>query len=353
MDKPLKFNHEKRTEFLFERSGYFYYEDFASRILPSIVRHGRLIASCVLLALVFATFITPLLPRKYSSEALIYLDMLSNSDQGKVVPLANVDGVAIVNGEVQLIRSDAILREVARTLEQDPNASGSRSPMMFPFDWFRAAWLPETRNYSPFDRVVAMLRRKIVVMNETRSYLISISYTASSAEEAAKVVNAVVTQYLREKVKQRRLIKVVAAETELRQQLAVYGEKHPKTLQAMAELDAGRASLEAAMKSQDGDQYEVANIQSVKLAVPNHTPTSPKGLAIFGLSILSALLAGIGLAVWHGFRQMEINQTEGERANATRVEVEQAQGKETKATQTKGQPFGCQPNGRLRSPEEI
>ena len=47
-------------------------------------------------------------------------------------------------------------------------------------------------------------------MNETRSYFISISFTASSAEEAAKVVNAVVTQYFREKVKQRRLIKVVS-----------------------------------------------------------------------------------------------------------------------------------------------
>ena len=89
------------------------------------------------------------------------------------------------------------------------------------------------------------------------------------------------------------------------------------------------------MKPQDDDQYEVANIQNVKLAVPNHTPTSPKGIKIFGLSILSALLAGIGLAVWHGFRYMEINQMEGERANATRVEVEQTQGRETRATQTK------------------
>ena len=143
-----------------------------------------------------------------------------------------------------------------------------------------------------------MLRNKVVVMNDTRSYLISISFTAPSADEAARVVNAFATEYLRDKAKQRRLDKVDSAEGELRQQLAVYGDKHPKTLQAMDELDAARASLKAAMNPQDGDQDEVASDQSVKLAVPNQTPTSPKGSVILGLSFLSALLAGIGLAIW-------------------------------------------------------
>jgi uncharacterized protein involved in exopolysaccharide biosynthesis len=82
------------------------------------------------------------------------------------------------------------------------------------------------------------------------------------------------------------------------QQLAVYGDKHPKTLQAVAELGAARAAFEAAMNPQDGDQSEIANDQRVKLAVANETPTSPKGFVIFGLSLLSGLLAGIGMAIW-------------------------------------------------------
>ena len=58
----------------------------------------------------------------------------------------------------------------------------------------------------------------------------------------------------------------------------------------------------AAMNQQDSDQYEVANDQNVKLAMPNHTPTSPKGFVIFGLSLLLALLASIGVAVWRDRR---------------------------------------------------
>jgi hypothetical protein len=49
-------------------------------------------------------------------------------------------------------------------------------------------FLPETRNHSPFDRQVAMLRNKVEVMKNTRTYLISISFMARSADEAARVV---------------------------------------------------------------------------------------------------------------------------------------------------------------------
>jgi uncharacterized protein involved in exopolysaccharide biosynthesis len=169
-------------------------------------------------------------------------------------------------------------------------------------DLVQAMFLPETRNHSPFDRTVAMLRNKVAVTNDTRSYLISISFTAPSADEAARVVNAFAIEYLRDKAVQRKLEIVNSAEGELGRQLAVYGDKHPKSLQAMEGLDAARASLKAAMSPQDGGQDEVTSDESVKLAVPNRTPTSPKGFVILGLSFLSALLAGIGLAIWRDRR---------------------------------------------------
>lgn len=309
MNMPLKVDHgkrpKKRSNLQFERLDYrAHYEELAARTLRSIVRHGRFIVSLVAFALVLACIIIPLMPRRYSAEALIYPNLLSR-EQGKVVALASVDGAAIVTGEARLLRSDPILRAVAKRLGQDPKATPSRSWATRGLDWLRDAYLPETRNHSPFDRTVAMLRNKVMVMNDTRSYLISISFTASSAEEAVQVVNAFVIEYLSDKVRQRRLNR----EVELRQQLAVYGEKHPKALQALAELDAERAALEAAMNPRDSDQEEVADDQSVKLAVPNHTPTSPKGLLILGLLLLTALLAGIGMAIWRDRREMERKHT--------------------------------------------
>ena len=301
MNTPLKFDQEKQPNFQFKRSDYrTYYDDLAAHTLASIVRRRGLIISFIALALALGCVIVPIMPRKYSAEALIYPNLFSREqgkEQGKVIALATVDAAAFVTGEARLIRSEAFVRAVAKRLGQDPESTKSRSWAAQSLDWLRATFLPETRNYSALDRMVARLRNKVDVMNDTRSYLISVSFTAPSADEAARVVNAFVIEYLREKIIQRRLDTANSAEAELRQQLAVYGDKHPKTLQAMAELDAARAGLESAMNSQDGDQSEIANDQRVTLAVPNETPTSPKGLMIFGLSLLLGLLAAVGLAI--------------------------------------------------------
>jgi uncharacterized protein involved in exopolysaccharide biosynthesis len=309
MNSPLKIDfamrQRKRPNSRSKRWDYRdQYADLAARTLSSIVQHRMFILKCVAAAFALACISIPLIPRKYSAEALIYPSLFS-TEQDKAVARASLDGATMVTGEARAIRSDAILRPVAARLGHDPKATTSRSWLMLPFDWFRAAWLPETLNHSSFDRAVAKLRNKVVVMNDTRSYLISVSYTASSADEAAQVVNAVVTEYLRDKVRQQRLSKVISAEAQLREQLAIYGEKHPKTLQALAELDAERGSLATATNQQDSDQY--ANDQSVKLAVANYTPTSPRGFVIFGLSLLLGLLAGIGFAVWRDRKEAKLS----------------------------------------------
>jgi uncharacterized protein involved in exopolysaccharide biosynthesis len=315
MNTPLKFDQEKRPNFQFERSDYrTHYEDLAAHTLASIVRRKGLIASVVVLALALACVIIPIMPRKYSAEALIYPNLFSREqgrEEGKVVALASVDAAAFVTGEARLIRSEAFLRAVAKRLGQDPEATKSRWWAAQSLDWVRATFLPETRNHSPFDRTVAMLRKKVAVMNDTRSYLISVSFMAPSADEAARVVNAFLIEYVRNKAIQRRLENVKSAEAQLGQQLAVYGDKHPKALNAMAELGAARAALEAEMNPQDGGQDEFASDQSVKLAVPNQTPTSPNGFVILGLSFFSALLAGIGLAIWLDRREAKRTHTVG------------------------------------------
>ena len=254
----------------------------------------------VAVAFALACIIIPIMPRKYSAEALIYPNLFSR-EQEKIVALASIDATSFVTGEARLLRSDAFLRAVAKRVGEDTLTH----TWLQSLDWLRAKLLPETRNHSPFDRLVSMLRNKVAVMNDTRSYIISISFTASSAEEAARVVNAFVLEYVRNKEIQRRLDKFGAAEGQLQQQLAVYGDKHPKTIRAVEERDAARISFEAAMSPQNGDQDEIGPDQSVKLAEPNLTPTSPNGLMILAMSLLAGLLAGIGLAIWLDRREIK------------------------------------------------
>jgi capsular polysaccharide biosynthesis protein len=299
----LKFDPESRPNFPLEHSDVrSYYQNVAAQTLLSVRQRWRFIASCVALAMALAFIIIPLLPRKYSATALIYPSLYSQ-DQGKIVALASVNAESVVNGEARLIVSDVILQAVVRRLglEQQPEASQS-------LGWLRALFFPETRSYSPFDRQVVMLQNRVEVRNDTRSYLISISFTASSADEAARIVNTIAVEYIRAKAIQRKRDAVTAAEIELARQLAVNGDKHPKVLQAADELGVARVALKAVMAPGEDGQDAVTADEGVKLAIPNRTPTSPKGLVILGLSFLLSSLAGIGLVMWSDRRSLEPRQ---------------------------------------------
>lgn len=311
-------DHERRPNFQLEHSDFrAHYEDVSVRTLHSIGRRWWLIGLVVALALALASAIIPLLPRKYSATALVYPNLFSD-EQGKNVPRGSVDASSIVIGEARLISSDAVLRAAATRLgldqaPEDAEPSAWSRPSWWPeqiwwpesqdwtsqgLDWLRLAYFPETYNHSALDRAIGMLRNKVDIAKDTRSYVISISYTANSPDEAATVVNTIVLEYLWDKVVQRRQDAVTAAKTELARQRAIYGEKHPKVLLAADELENARTALATAMNSEGTNRSAIVNEESVKLAIPNRTPTSPKGLVILALAAILGLLAGIGLAIW-------------------------------------------------------
>jgi hypothetical protein len=302
----LKFDYDKPSHLHLEHSDLrAHYQTAATRALSSIRRDWRVIAALVALTLLLACAIIPLMPRQYSATALVYPKLYS-AELGRLAPMGSVDAASLVTSEARLIVSDAVLQGAVKRLGLHPDfeAGGSGSWTSTGLDWIRDMLLPETRNYSLFDGRVAMLRNKVEVMRDTRSYLIALSFTARSPDEAAKVVNAIALQYVKDKELDRRQSMVAAAELELSRQLANYGERHPKVLQLADEVDSARAALKEA-PSTEGAHDSIVTGESVKLAIPNRTPTSPKGFVILGMSFMLSLLAGISLAVWCDRRGLE------------------------------------------------
>jgi uncharacterized protein involved in exopolysaccharide biosynthesis len=296
----LKLDHDRPLEL--DRSNFqTHYENVAARtllsILISIRRHWWVVASVLTLVLTLAFAMLPLLPRKYSATAFVYPKLFSSA-QEKGVARASIEATAIVASEARLIHSDAILRAVAKRLALDHVDAASTSWTAHGLKWVQVLFLPETVKHSPLDRTVAMLRNNVAVASEPRSYLISISFTARSADEAARVANAFATEYLREKSLQSRQDVVTRAQAELTRQLAINGEKHPKVLQAADELSAARAALTATGNAEGEGQHTIVADEGVTLAIPNRTPTTPKGSLILGLALIVGLLSGLALAVW-------------------------------------------------------
>ena len=85
---------------------------------------------------------------KYSAEAIVYPNLFSR-EQGRPVTLASIDAASLVNGEARLIRSDAILRAVAKRLGEDPEATKPRSWARRSLDWVRSMFDPRPATIRP------------------------------------------------------------------------------------------------------------------------------------------------------------------------------------------------------------
>jgi capsular polysaccharide biosynthesis protein len=276
-----------------------HYRELTARTLLSIRRHWLLIVWLTGFAALMALIVIPFLPRRYSATSFV-IPTLYSQEQGKVVALATVDATSIVNGEARLVLSDTILHAVVKRLEPElrPEAATGSG-------WLRSMFFPETRVQSRFDREMATLRNKVDVSKDTRSYLVGMTFTASSADEAARVVNSIAIEYVRDKWVQHRRATVIAAEAELTRQRAVNGQKHPRVVQAVDAFEVARADLKAVTEPDENDQDSARTAEGVRLALPNHTPTSPRGLVILVVSCLVGLLAGIVLAILRDRRGLE------------------------------------------------
>ena len=245
----------------------------------------RPIAALVTIALALASVLVSQLPRRYSAEALVQPDLFFLHDESaKRAPLAMIEGASLVSSEARLIRSPTMVRTVVKRLglDGDPEFAAPSSTILQGLDWLRAAVLPETALASPVERAASHVRNRLSVSNETRSYLITISFSASSPEKAANVANAFALEYLRVKTVQQLADAVTAANRELAQRSAIYGERHASIVQVKAELEATRTRLHATAAR------EVVRNGSVALAEPSPKPSGPKGLVILSLAFVAA-----------------------------------------------------------------
>ena len=109
MNTPLKFDPLGRPNFQLERSDLrSHHRQVAWDTVPSIWRHRPyIVVGCSRTRTRVAGH--PLMPRKYSAEAIVYPNLFSR-EQGRPVALASIDAASLVNGEA---RSDPLRRNPA------------------------------------------------------------------------------------------------------------------------------------------------------------------------------------------------------------------------------------------------
>lgn len=196
-------------------------ERIAANTFMSIWRRRYIIVLIVLLALGAAVAALMLMPRTYSSEAVIQLELAHRTGARPAsagAPAVVLDPAALVQNEARILRGRPLMRSVVEELglAEQAAAPGRLATLLsfLPTELAdRISHLIERLQPSPGALEAAEMRRdqamrdivsRLSVTTDNRSYLVSISYRAADPEVAARVANAVAETYLRREVQERR-----------------------------------------------------------------------------------------------------------------------------------------------------
>jgi uncharacterized protein involved in exopolysaccharide biosynthesis len=278
-------------------------EDVAHSALRILWRRAWLIVAIFITAVLLAVLALVLIEPRYTGEAMIRFNFNHDASAAgsRSQPIASLDAAVLIDSAARLIRSRTTASAVVERLGLDKDPSFARQPFLQRgLSAVRSALGLDltTRALSPHDLAVNELMRQVVVTNDSRSYLITIAMTSENPEQAATLVNAIASEYLRSQMMQHLTDARAAAEGELAELSSVYGLRHPNYLQSRARLERLQTQL-AALRSGSSPVDEIAPGmgQSLLAASKVIVPSGPNVKLILGATAGAALAAGIWLAL--------------------------------------------------------
>jgi Mrp family chromosome partitioning ATPase/capsular polysaccharide biosynthesis protein len=297
-------------------------EAVAFSTLMVLWRRRWLILGLALVGLTIAVLALMTMERRYQSSAVIRLEF------GADLPIiatrqtsgSTVDASAIVESEARVIRSHAMARRVISrlNLENDPTFAPGRSLLSD----LKAILAPifYSEPVPLADQIASKLLNALSVSNDSRSYLITITYTAGSPEVASTIANAFAAEYLQSSIETnlesaKQTSEWLAGQIQEKRASLLLSEK--ALLAEANQIDirareARQASLQAQVSTIRErlriltESYEnvrllldlkPANARVVIQAQPAHFPAGPKPAIVLGIALLVTSGLGIGLAL--------------------------------------------------------
>ena len=278
-----------------------YLEDVnvAVEVLSILWRRKWMIAGICPAAIVLAVILTLLVGPRYTATAVIQLDG-GQDGPGHAAPSPAIDGATLatfVESQTSLIESREMARQVVERLGLDKSKTQSRI----------RAFIANTIGHLPFnyagpstpvDLATERLMSNLTVTSKPRSYLTTVTYTARTPQQAARIANAVVSEYMHYRVLQTLADRVVFAQRALTDLMVTYGAKHPLVMRAEANLALERSRMAA--EEENATLMNDRELAETGKVVPAQAITIPSGArtsTVLALAFLGALVGGIALVL--------------------------------------------------------
>ncbi len=263
--------------------------------LSTLWRRKNIIAGICAAAIGLALMPKVLLGPQYAATALVQLDLGSQDAPGHTPPTTAIDGGTLVETQTSLIESRAMARQVVERLGLDESESQSqiRTLIRNLIGHFNSA-----AGQSRVDVATERLMSNLKITSKPRSYLITVTHTAPTPQQAARVANAVVSEYMHYRAVQTLADRVAFAQRALTDLVGTYGVKHPMVMRAEANLALERSRIAAEEEKADlMSDRELAETGKVVPAQAITIPIGAKTSTILLLAFLGGLVGGTALVL--------------------------------------------------------
>jgi capsular polysaccharide biosynthesis protein len=264
----------------YERYDQEGYNDDVFRILVLLWRRRYFVAAFCAAGVVAASLLAFFMASWYTSEVVIQARLPPQDPQRQSD--VYLDSASVIQTEVSAIRSREIAEGVVARLglAKDPNFA-EHSSLLNRALALTTFWhsRPSFSHSSANSLIAARLLQNLDVTNDPKSLLIGISYTSTSSEQAARIVNAFAEEYLRIREEK-------AAQRHLADLAATYGPKHPSVLKAQSELEAASRGPSVSDSA-----------QILAWASPSILPSGPNRHLIVAVAFICSFAAGIVLVL--------------------------------------------------------
>jgi capsular exopolysaccharide synthesis family protein len=292
-------------------------------------RRSMVVAGTIVVTVGLAAAIIAFVPPRYTATSTILIDPhRSKVAEEQVTPPSNQSGqdTSVVDSEVLLVQSNAVLRRVVESLKLSDDPEFGPHPSLYN----RIAGLlnfgphPTPSNQNPQDvateKTVDTLQRKMKVKRRETTSVIEINATSLSPEKAANVANAVADSYINDQVKGKYEANKIAAAwfNQRLDDLKTRGQTLQNSLvqlqasgnsqnsqvrlrELVSELDANRKLYEALLgrykQAAAHEGLDLADSRIVARAGIPIAPSFPRPLLTLALAVLVGSCIGVLFAI--------------------------------------------------------
>ena len=254
-------------------------------VLDLLWRSRNLIAGLCAVSMIAAVTVKLMDGPSHSATVVILPALRAIESGNSTGPNLALDARMVMEGEVQLIKSHAVARQLAQRL------AATTGPAILP----RASDAASALDNAP----TSELMDKLVVNYHRQTYLISVSYMHHSANTARMIVNGLASEFIRFKQLKTLASRYSGAKERLAVLLLSFGDKHPAVIRARTDAELAFTAMREAEET--AHLMTERELSDTGLVVPAHVVTIPATVGItswLAVGLFGGMLLSIAIILF-------------------------------------------------------